>query len=194
MARPSDGTTTVERSRTAIAAVVAARHHLYRDKDREEFCEAYRLRVGGGRSLRSAVDLRERTRPTPNLAGGGEPPNERDWLWPSFEVDTFRLGLDRTIAWLPGPAFGDPPRDQVELLRELRKVPGVERIYDCYADHVVVIGATYGPVRKAELEFRLRVLCPTLIWAEARSHDRDAPARAWLRAARDVGADEGRAD
>lgn len=187
MARPPDGTTTAEESRTAVLATVAARANFKAPSEYEKFFEGNRFRL----KYRSAARaLKARRKP----AGTGAPsaPDQREWVWDSFEVDAGKLGLQLQIAWLPRPAQPGRRKDQAQLLQALRTTPGVIAIHDCFDDTVLVFGASHDVASKRRFQDRLNELSPDVLWAEVRDTDSGQPGRGWLGVARAVAAAERR--
>jgi len=178
VARPPDGTRAAARSRTALLAHVAARHAGLTNRGRAAFLRGLGIKVDEGGITRA---LREHRRPPGNDARAAKRPagDTRAYLWDSVEVDSFGLGLDLTLAWLPPPAESRTVQEQDQLLGQLRALSGVARLYDCYGDTIVVVCLTLDPKSKTALERALRELCPSLLWAEARSADHELLARAY---------------
>jgi hypothetical protein len=184
-----DGTIAAPLSRVAILAAIAARAALLPDGGREKFTEEHGLRIGP-RDINRA--LAHRRRP----AGSEAPadPDQREWLWDSFEVDTAKLGLDLVLAWIPRPTGPGRRKDQGRLLGALRSTPGVISILDCFDDTILVQALAVDPPGKRRLQTRLEELVPEVIWSEVRQVDRDQAARGWLDVARTVAGVEARLD
>lgn len=187
MPRPPDGTTAAATSRTAVAVAVAARAALLSDGSRKEFVEEHGFRIGD-RSISDALKKRRRPRATAE----GEDPDQREWLWDSFEVDAAKLGLDEIVAWIPRPAHAEPREDQSRLLEAFRRAPGVVSILDCFDGTIVLRALTAGPLEKRRLQTNLLELAPGALWAEVRQADREQAARGWLQIARSIAASEER--
>jgi hypothetical protein len=183
--RPPKGTTSAEKSRTAIAGEIAARASFR--PDRARFFKDLGLNPHD-RAVTTAVSARERASDT----AFGEDPAERDWIWDAYDFDAAKLGLEMVVAWLPrpsGPAFR---ATQSELLSYLRTMQGVVGVLDCMDDTVVVTVLVATALEKQQLQARLRELCPEVLWAEVRSSDAHQPGRGWTFLARVIAAQEGR--
>lgn len=187
MARVPDGTTTASESRTAILATIAARANFKRKGEDESFFKKHGFRVSRRDTYR-AMAIRRRP------AGRKAPaePDQREWIWDSFEVDPVKIGLELIVAWLPRPSGPARRQDQSNLLSSLRSTPGVIGIHDCFDDSVVVFALTGHVLAKRRLQDRLAELCPDFLWAEVRETDFDQPGRGWLDIARSVAAQERR--
>lgn len=183
----ADGKIPAELSRTAVLTAIAAAAAVRPKDERDEFAEANGLGVGD-RSIYRALKLRLR----PAGPEAPDDPDQREWLWQSFEVDVAKLGLDLIVAWLPPPGGTASRRDQGRLLEALRATTGVIGIHDCFDDTILVQALAPDPVAKRRLQSRLQEICPEVLWAEVRLSDREQPARGWLHVARAVAAAEAR--
>jgi hypothetical protein len=188
--RPPRGTTSAEKSRTAIAGEIAARASFR--SDRARFFKDLGLNPND-RAVTTAVSTRKRA--SGKRASDktfGEDSAERDWVWDSYDFDAAKLGLEMVVAWLPrpdGPAFR---ATQSELLSSLRETQGVVGVLDCMDDTVVATALVATALEKQQLQARLRELCPGVLWAEVRSSDAHQPGRGWAFLAQVIAAQEGR--
>ena len=182
-----DGTVAAPRSRVAVLTAVAARAALRADGERQQFADENNLRIGH-RDVNRALAMRKR----PPKEGRPADPEEREWIWESFEVDAAKLGLELLICWIPRPLGPGRRTDHARLLAALRATPGVIAIHDCFDDTVLVQAIATTPHAKRRLQTRLQELAPDSLWSEVRQVDRDQPARGWLEVAREVAASEGR--
>jgi hypothetical protein len=185
--RPPVGTTSAEKSRTAIAGAIAARAALEPDGKRSAFFRDLGLDAAP-RSVTKALSARKRASVTPF----GDNPADRDWIWESYGFDAAKLGLEMVVAWIPRPTGPSSRRTQSELLASLRATRGVIALLDCMDDSVVVTALTATVLEKQQLQIRLRELCPEVLWTEVRASDPRQPARGWAFLARVVAAQEGR--
>jgi hypothetical protein len=187
--RPPDGTVSADRSRVAILAAVAARAALLPDGKRVKFAIDHGLNVGSG-GISRALALRLR----PARKSALPDPDQREWLWHSFEVDARKLELDQIMAWIPRPSTPGRRSDQGRLLAALQATPGVVSIHDCFDDTILVEAIVANPLQKRRLQTRLEELAPEVIWSEVREVVRDQAAKGWLEVAQEVAKAEERLD
>lgn len=185
LGRPPAGTTSAERSRTAVVGAIAAR--ASNRPDRAAFFEELRLDAHA-RSVTAALSARSRG----SEKAFGEDPAERDWLWDAYEFDPAKLGVQMIVAWLPRPDGPEFRATQSELLSALRATRGVIGLLDCMDDTIIVTALTATVIEKQQLQARLRELCPSALWAEVRSSDARQPGRGWSFIAQAIAAQEGR--
>lgn len=185
MGRTPEGAVSAAASRTAVLAAVAARAALRKDGERGSFCAEHKLRVGARDTSRAL----KRRRRQPADSGKAD---ASDWLWDAFEVDTAKVGLDLVLVWFPRPAGPGARPTQDDLLDELRKTPGVLRLYDCFDDTVVAIAVASGPTAKRRLHEHVAGLAGDVYWSEVRGAELDQPRRGWLSVVRDVACQERR--
>ncbi len=181
--RPA-GTTSAEKSRTAVVGAIAARAA---DGERAAFFRDLGLDAAQT-SVTRALSARKRA----SVAPFGDNPADHDWIWEAYGFDAAKLGLEMVVAWVPRPAGPASRKTQSELLASLRATRGVIGLLDCMDDSVVITALTATVLEKQQLQIRLRELCPEVLWAEVRASDARQPAKGWAFLARVIAMQEGR--